>query len=493
MRIGWRRPAIGLSSGLFQSPSYLLPQLTAAIALSLEVPEARLDWAGSLGYAFPVVVGLLLAAGDWVGGRALILWLAAATLTGVGLIAAGGLLAAAGGRGWEVLAIQGGAALVPVAVRHGALVTGHETRGLDGDAQLREARALRRYLVLGIYLIPLPAGWIADRFGWLWVVGPLAVLQLAALIVLARTVRPSDRGHRRPLLSSLGACAGALSDHWLLWAAAAAFMTQAMVFSCVSGMPIVLAARGFSLGWSGAALTAAVLAALFVDRPRAMSSARFGRLAGVVPASGLLLVAMAASATQPGGSTGTLRGTLAAALFLGAFAVASVAIELGKQWGQALGPIQARAGAGESADYPRRAIVELGANLGAVAGALAGRRAAAEGEGRWLVLSLGLAITAWVLGAAWFRFFPRPWRLGGMRWCFRGREYLLVVGPRTLGTGRGAIFEAPKAGGDEIPLDRQHVAFDPVAISLEAAFARLRPSPRRTTARLARALHRRRD
>jgi hypothetical protein len=472
MREGWRRACVGLSSGLFQSPSYLLPQFIAAIGLTVGASHADLAWVAPLGFLVPVLVGLAQAAGDLIGGRALILSSAAMTLAGVVLIAAGGLAAALQAHTPALVAVAIGACLVPAAVRHGALVVVHETRELDGEGQLRASRALRRYLVLGIYLIPLPAGIVAERLGWLWVFLGLAVLQLAALAAMARLIRTTPRPALERSRHYMRELALGFADRRLQLAAAGALLAQATVFAYVGGLPVVLAARGYPASWIAGIVFAAVLAAVFVARPRT-SSARFGRIAGIAPTAGALVVAAAAL-----GADRVVGSALAPALVLCvlAYAVGSVLMELAKQWSQSLAMLQARAGARREEDHRRQAVVGLGANLGAIVGAGLGPVAAFGAEVAWLALLLTGAAVAWTLQATWFCTAPRKLRdigPGHSRWRHAGREYIVVIGTYALGEQWAAIFDAP-ARSDAIRLDRQRAGFEPASTTVEHELERLR-------------------
>lgn len=468
MSIEWRRLCVGLSSGLFQSPSYLLPQFIAAIAVAVGASGGQLAWLAPCGYVLPVLMGLLVATGDRFGGRALILGTATLTLLGVALIAAAGLAAAHHANTLALGLAIVGAGLIPAAVRHGALVVAHETRGLGEADQLRESRALRRYLVLGIYLIPLPAGLIAARHGWVWVFGLLALGQLAALLLLAEVTK-ADRRWPRPSPVQFGRdLAACFRNPRLGWAAAGAFAAQATVFAYVGGLPICLAAQGYTPGVIGAIAFAAVLAVLFVTRPRSRSSARFGRWAGAAPLAGLLIVATS-SLLDPRHPDGAVAGwTFATVVHLAALALTSVLIELSKQWSQVIALLQARAGARSDQDYRRQAVVGLGANLGAVAGAGLGPWSATVGEPAWLTALLVVAAAAWALQASWFASAPHRLREigeGRSRWRHRGHEYLVATGPGMLGWSWTAIYDA--AGDhDEIQLHRQRAGFDPAATTV---------------------------
>lgn len=396
----WRRAGVGLASGLFQSPSYLLPQFVAAFGAVVGASAAQLAWVAPLGYVLPVLVGLLLAAGDWFGARRLILWTAALTTVGAALLAASGVALAQGARGWALGLAVAGACLVPAAVRQGALVTAHETSGLPVARQLSASRALRRYLVLGLYGIPLPLGLLAEHHGWAWAFGSLAAVQVLAVLLLVRIARP-DRPVARPaslapFVRELGA---AFADRRLCWAAGGGFAAQATVFAYVGGLPVVLLARGWAPGVVGAVAFAAVLAALFVAWPRSGDGARLARWACVVPVAGLLGVGVVS------GAGAVWRGAPAGALALGslaAFALTSVLVELTKQWSQAVALVQARIGATSANDYRRQAVVGLGANLGALAGAGIGPWSASAGEAVWAVVLIALSLSAWGVQAAWF-------------------------------------------------------------------------------------------
>jgi hypothetical protein len=331
---------------------------------------------------------------------------AALTAAGVGLIAAAGLAARSHARGSAPALVIAGACLVPAAVRHGALVVAHETRGLGEREQLRESRALRRYLVLGIYLIPLPAGVIAEGHGWIWVFAPLALLQVVALLVLARVARVEPRLPRPAAAVFLRELAASFRNPRLGWAATGAFAAQATVFAYVGGLPVDLAAQGYAPATIGTVAFTAVLAVLFVGRPRSRSSRRFGLFAGAIPVAGLLIVAAAA---PPDARAPADRGrgpTVAAVVSLAALALTGVLIELSKQWSQVIALLQARSGAGHGDDYRRQTVVSLGANLGSVGGAGLGPWSARAGRPEWLAVMLALAGAAWALQAWWF---ANPW------------------------------------------------------------------------------------
>jgi hypothetical protein len=276
------------------------------------------------------------------------------------------------------------------------------TAGLDGPEQLRESRGLRRYLVLGIYVLPLPAGLLAERHGWLPVFASLALVELGALVLLARIAK-TDRRSSRPSVSGFFRGLGSsLKDRRLAWAAGGAFAAQATVFAYVGGLPVSLAMRGYTIGAIGAISFAAVLAVLFVTRPRSGDVERFGRWAGVAPIAGLLVVAGTAwlSSSRDGG--GLPWQSASALLYVAALGAASVLIELSKQWSQVVALLQARMGATADHDYRRQAVVGLGANLGALTGAGVGPWSAHAGQPAWLAALLGLAAVAWALQASWF-------------------------------------------------------------------------------------------
>ncbi len=475
VRQKWRDALIGSSSGVFQGAAYLEAQFVVPAAVILALAAGQLGWVTTLGYVLPVLVGLLVATGDWFGGRPLILGLAGVTLGGVALVFAGALLAELGVRELAIWFVASGLVLMPAAVRHGAMLVAHETHGLSGDDQLRRSRGLRQYLVLGIYLAPLPAGVVAERFGWPWVFGPFALLQLVGVAVLATQIKqPADRPARPKLGPFLGEFAGSLTDRWLLLAGAGAFLAQGAVFIYVSGLPARLRGEGISTGWLSLVVAGGVLAAPFVTRPRVWSSVRFGRLAGAIPLAAVIVVEAIALLT------GAMRTVTAGAVLfaIGAALFAGPMIELSKQFSQSIAQLQATAAADQKRLYRRQAVVNLGGNLGALTGTLIGRMSAAAGPQPWIELLLSFTIGAWALQAAWFALFPLPWRVrvvgpGRERWCHRVREFIVVTGDPGAADSLTAIFDAPKRG-DHVRLDRERVSFDPMVSTVEQELQRLR-------------------
>lgn len=401
-----RRLVVGLASGLFQSPSYLFPQMLGAIAVSIGVSTAQLAWLVPVGYVLPVVVGLLMAAGDLIGGRTLLIGLAAGTTAGVALVAAAGVAHALDAPTLAYVLLVAGALLIPAAVRHGALAVSHETRQSDAERnyakQLREAGALRRYLVMGIYMTPLPAGAVAGAFGWVWAFAGLAVVQLVALVLLASTAKREQRPRRRSSQGFVRDLIRCFVEPRLAWAAAGAFVAQGTVFCFVGGLPLAMAALGFSPTAIGAVAFSAMAAVLFVGFSGRSDELRFGRWAGATPLAGLVVLAVVVGATA-GREAGDGRWTVVGVIQAVALGVAAIVIELAKQWSQTIAMVQARWGASSSHDYRRQASVLFGANVGALAGAGVGTMSAAAGQHVWLGVLLAAAALAWALQASWFR------------------------------------------------------------------------------------------
>lgn len=457
-----RRVLTGLVVGAYQAQTYLETAFIGTVAVYLSMRASALDWISAVAYVVPTIAGLLgAAAADRFGGRRAVLVLAGVTLVGDFLLTAGGVA-----RELPVLAglLAGiGLCLMTAAARFSTAVSAVLMRDLAGDAKLRESTAIRRFTVIGASLVCLPAGWVAERWGVPALFAAMASLLALGLLLMAHTLEREPRPPHVPLRAFVRAFARCFRDRHLLLVAAGAFMAFAAVFAYVAGVPVRLGDAGLPVGWVGIVLASGAGAALFVARPKVWSSPRFSRFAGATPVVALLVLAVA----------GQLVSAVAYAVV---FALTTVAIELSRHWSQSLALLQAQTGrAGE--DYHRRqAVVNLGGNLGAGVGAWLGRHAAIAGELTWLALLLVCAASAWALHRAWLVLLPVAWlvrRCNGraVRWCYRGREYIVLLGDLA-----GFVYAAPRR--DDTMSGRWLASFDPRQETLEKVLGALRPGRR---------------
>jgi hypothetical protein len=199
------------------------------------------------------------------------------------------------------------------------------------------------------------------------------------------------------------------------------------VFAFAAGLPVCLADEGFPLTWRTAISSAAIGASAVVAWRVPKTDRRFATVAGAVPilAAGALVVAGLLTSGEGHGVFS--RSAVVAGLATGALAIASILVEVTKQWNQLVSMRQARGGrtparharpkvnrrstpaiAGPAGDYARQAVPNLAGNLGAIAGTVLGPLFAAVGEQRWTVLLIALGACTFVLHTAWYAPPRRP-------------------------------------------------------------------------------------